>query len=128
MVLNTHLKLDESLSGDLDELRAGYAKIVLRTTQNMVADEQGLVHGGFVFSAADYAAMACVNHPNVVLAKSEVKFLAPVKLGETVILEANKAEENGNKISVEVIGKVEEKEVFKGTFFTATLDKHVLSL
>jgi acyl-coenzyme A thioesterase PaaI-like protein len=126
MVLNTHLKLDESLSGDLDELRLGYAKIILRTTQNMVADEQGLVHGGFVFSAADYAAMACVNHPNVVLAKSETKFLAPVKLGDEVVLEATKLEENGKRISVSVVGKVGEKEIFLGTFYTAVLDKHVL--
>jgi acyl-coenzyme A thioesterase PaaI-like protein len=128
MVLNTHLKLDESLNGDLDELRADYAKIILQTTEQMVADEEGLVHGGFVFSAADYAAMACVNHPNVVLAKSEVKFLAPVKLGETVVLEATKNSEDGNRISINVIGKVEEKDVFKGTFYTAVLDKHVLAI
>jgi O-acetylhomoserine/O-acetylserine sulfhydrylase-like pyridoxal-dependent enzyme len=32
--------------------------------------------------------MLAVNHPNVVLAKAETKFLAPVVVGETVGLEA----------------------------------------
>ena len=128
MVLNTHLELDESLNGDLVELREGFARIDLKTTQNMVADDRGLIHGGFLFCAADYAAMACVNHPNVVLAKSETKFIAPVKVGSDVCFEAKKLEENGTRVTIEVIGKVESKDVFKGIFYTAILKKHVFDM
>ena len=128
MLLKTHLKLDKNLNGEIVALEKDYAKIELTTTSNMVADEEGLVHGGFIFCAADFAAMASVNDPYVVLAKSETKFLAPVKVGMSVMFEGKVMENNGRKQSVEVVGKVEEKKVFVGTFYTAILEQHVLSL
>lgn len=128
MTLNTHLKLDSTLNGKAVELGEGYAKIELQTTDAMRADEEGLVHGGFCFCAADFAAMAAVNDPYVVLAKSETKFLAPVKVGDTVIFEGTVNENDGRKQVVSVIGKVGEKDVFTGTFYTAVLKQHVLSL
>ena len=71
--------------------------------------------------------MACVNDPYVVLAKSDTKFLAPIKLGQIVIYEAKMLESEGRKSTIEVIAIVEDKAVFKGTFSTVTLDKHILS-
>lgn len=126
VTLNTHLKLDSEINGKVIELREGYAKVEQQTKEFMVADEQGLVHGGFTFCAADYAAMAAVNDPYVVLGKSDAKFLTPVKLGDTVILEGTLLSNEGMKSSVEVIGTVNGKEVFKGIFTTFTLDKHIL--
>ena len=128
MELKTHLKLDNNLNGKLIELKDSYAKVKLDTIECMSADEEGLVHGGFVFCAADFAAMACINDPYVVLAKSSTKFLAPVKVGQSVILEATIKEQEGSKATVEVIAKVDNKDVFKGEFFTAVLKQHVLSL
>lgn len=127
MILNTHLQIDERMSGEVVLLKQGYAKVKLETIKEMVADSYGLIHGGFIFSAADYAAMATINDPNVVLAKSEVKFLAPTKLGDTVILEGSILSQEGKKASIEVVARVEEKEVFKGNFYTATLEKHILA-
>jgi acyl-coenzyme A thioesterase PaaI-like protein len=66
----------------------GNSQVELVTTAQMAADEQGLVHGGFIFGAADYAAMIAVNHPHVVLGASDVKFLKPVRVGETVMASA----------------------------------------
>ena len=74
----THLKINESLSGKIIELKNGYSKVVLETSINMRTDKSGLIHGGFIFSMADYAAMVAVNHPNVVLGGANVKFLKPV--------------------------------------------------
>ncbi|MCH9814257.1 MAG: thioesterase [Epsilonproteobacteria bacterium] len=128
MELNTHLKIDNTLNGEVIELKEGYAKIALKTTEVMVADAEGLVHGGFCFGAADFAAMAAVNDPFVVLAKSEVKFLAPVKVGEEVVFEGQVTENDGRKFTVSVTGCVGEKRVFTGTFYTAVLKQHVLSL
>ena len=125
MQLNTHLKLDNDINGKVVELKEGYAKVEQTTREFMVADEEGLVHGGFTFCAADYAAMSAVNDPNVVLAKSDAKFLAPIKLGDTVVLEANIIEQDGRKSTVEVIASVNDKPVFKGMFYTITLDKHI---
>ncbi len=128
MDLNTHLEIDNTLNGNVIKLHENYAKIELQTTTVMKADEQGLVHGGFVFGAADFTAMATVNDPYVVLAKSETKFLAPVKVGQSVIFEGNVTESDGRKFAVEVIGSVGAKKVFVGTFYAVVLDKHVLQL
>jgi len=126
MELNTHLKIDTSLNGEVLELSKGYAKIELKTTDIMRADEQGLVHGGFIFGAGDFTAMATVNDPFVVLAKSETKFLAPVKVGQNVVFEGNIIQSEGRKFTVEVVGFIDEKKVFVGTFYTVVLDVHVL--
>ena len=126
MTLNTHLKLDNSINGKVIELSKDYAKIEQTTKDFMVADEVGLIHGGFTFCAADFCAMAVVNDPNVVLAKSETKFLAPIKLGDTVVFEGKLLEKEGKKSTIEVIATVDETSVFKGTFYTVTLDKHIL--
>ncbi len=126
MKLNTHLKLDNTINGKVVELSENYAKIEQITKDFMVADEVGLVHGGFTFCAADFCAMAVVNDPNVVLAKSETKFLAPIKLGDTVIFEGKLVENQGKKSTIEVVATVDENTVFKGTFYTVTLDKHIL--
>jgi len=128
MDINTHLKIDNNISGECIELKKDYAKIKLTTKEFMCADSQGLIHGGFIFSSADYCAMLAVNNPNVVLAKSTTKFTAPVKLGDIVILESNIISSDGFKSEVEVIAKVEQKNIFKGTFFTATLKKHIFDV
>ncbi|HIP03348.1 MAG TPA: hypothetical protein EYH01_09250 [Campylobacterales bacterium] len=126
MKLKTHLKIDNNLNGNIITLKEGYVKIELKTTPIMRADEQGLIHGGFIFGAADFTAMATVNDPYVVLAKSETKFLAPVKVDESVIFEGNVIQSDGKKFTVEVVGHVSEKKIFVGTFYTVVLDKHVL--
>ncbi|MCD4757158.1 MAG: thioesterase [Arcobacteraceae bacterium] len=126
MKLNTHLKLDNTINGKVVELSENYAKIEQITKDFMVADEVGLIHGGFTFCAADFCAMAVVNDPNVVLAKSETKFLAPIKLGDIVIFEGKLVENQGKKSTIEVVATVDKNLVFKGTFYTVTLEKHIL--
>jgi acyl-coenzyme A thioesterase PaaI-like protein len=128
MKQNTHLNIDSSLNGEVVKLDKGYAKVKLTTTDIMRADKEGLVHGGFCFGAADFAAMVAVNDPFVVLAKSEVKFLAPVRVGEIVEFEARVIEDDGRKYSVKVVGIVADKEVFDGNFSAVVLKEHVLKL
>ena len=127
MQLNTHLNINTSLCGKVTKLQKNYVEVLLHTTQQMSADEQGLVHGGFVFGAADYAAMSAVNDPYVVLGSSSSKFLAPVKIGDTVLCKATVVSEKGKKKVVKVQAFVNEKLVFEGSFTTFVLEKHVLS-
>ena len=89
-------------------------KYFLHTTQQMSADSQGLVHGGFIFAAADYAAMSAVNDPYVVLGASSSKFVAPVKVGEAVLCQASVVNVKGKKRLVEVKAFVDGRLVFEG--------------
>ena len=126
MTLNTHLSIDNALCGKVTKLDLGYAEVLLHTTQQMSVDTQGLVHGGFVFSAADYAAMSAVNDPFVVLGSSSTKFIAPVKVGAVVCCKATVSISKGRKKVVMVEATVNDTLVFEGSFTTFVLDKHVL--
>jgi len=114
--LNTHERVNTVYSGEIVKLENGYAKIVLETKEVMRADEVGLVHGGFIFSAADFAAMASVNEPNVVLASCNCLFLAP------------EHQKEGRKRNVTVRGFVHDIKVFEGEFKTVVTERHVLRL
>ena len=126
MQLNTHLNINTSLCGKVTKLQENYAEVLLHTTQQMAADSQGLVHGGFIFGAADYAAMSAVNDPYVVLGASSSKFIAPVKVGDAVLCKASVVNSQGKKAEVEVEAFVNGKFVFEGSFTTFILSSHVL--
>src|SRR5256885_12684383 len=104
---NTHLAIDAELCGKPLELGDGSAVVALDTTARMTADEQGLVHGGFVFGLADYAAMLAVNHPNVVLGGAETRFLKPVRQGQRVVASARIETAEGKKRVVRVEASVD---------------------
>ena len=126
MKLKTHLNINNALCGKVTKLQENYAEVLLHTTQQMSADSQGLVHGGFIFGAADYVAMVAVNDPFVVLGSASSKFLAPVKVADIVLLKGSVVIEKGRKKEVRVEAFVNSKLVFEGTFTTFVLDKHVL--
>ncbi|RPH49607.1 MAG: PaaI family thioesterase [Desulfobacteraceae bacterium] len=127
MKIDTHNKIDRNLCGKPLETGEGFSRVELLLTENMAADESGLIHGGFVFGLADYAAMIAVNHPNVVLGSADVKFLKPLKKGDTVIAEARVENITGKKHTVRVTVENLKTKVFDGVFVCFVLEKHILS-
>ena len=117
MEVNTHEKADPRLLGTLVLLEKGTAVVELTATEEMAVDDRDLVHGGFTFGLADYAAMLAVNDPLVVLGSADVKFTAPVKVGESMVA-------RGVVEAVDV--SVGEKVVLKGTMACYVLQRHVL--
>ena len=126
--LKTHTKIKKYLSGDIVTLKENYAQVKLSCSREMAVDEMGLIHGGFTFSAADFAAMAAVNDPYVVLIGAVSKFLAPVKVGDVVIFEAYAKFEDARKREVDVVGSINDIKVFEGKFDAVILPEHVLKL
>jgi uncharacterized protein (TIGR00369 family) len=126
MDILTHEKIDPEFCGVPREVESGRSRVALQTTERMAVDASGLVHGGFVFGLADYAAMIAVNHPNVVLGGAEVRFLKPVKAGDALSAEAVVESRSGKKHVVPVTVRRGEDLVFEGTFTCFVLEKHVL--
>ncbi len=122
----THLQADPGLCGTLLALDEGSARVALHATGSMAVDAQGLVHGGFVFGLADYAAMLAVNDPNVVLGAAETRFLKPVRVGDRMIASAQTIDVKGRKREVRVEAAVNSEKVFEGTFTCFVLERHVL--
>ena len=126
MNIRTHAGIEPSLCGTPEEVGEGFSRVSLETTESMAADERGLVHGGFVFGLADYAAMLAVNDPNVVLGRSESRFLKPVVVGDVVTADAEILERSGIKRLVQVAVTREGERVFDGEFVCYVLERHVL--
>ncbi|NPA55366.1 MAG: PaaI family thioesterase [Epsilonproteobacteria bacterium] len=126
--LETHKEINQVFAGKLIEQKDHYAKVKLETREEMAVDSHGLIHGGFLFSAADFCAMATVNHPNVVLVTAKVKFLVPAKVGDVVYFESEMIFDDDKKQEISVIGRVNGIKIFEGLFGTVVLKKHVLKM
>jgi uncharacterized protein (TIGR00369 family) len=127
MEIRTHTKAQPRLLGTPVYIEENVrAEVELKTIQEMAVDDHGLVHGGFTFGLADYAAMLAINHPNVVLGASEVRFLAPVVVGDELVAVAEVLEDEGKRIKVEVVVSVNDKLVLKGVMTCHVLDHYVL--
>ena len=126
----THLSADDKLVGKVEVIDSGrYAEVTLTVHDSMTVDGKGLVHGGFTFGLADYAAMVAVNHPYVVLVSSNVKFLKPVVRGDRLLAKAQIVATEGEKRKVlcEVFNQNSER-VFEGEFLCAILNRHILEI
>ena len=127
MEIKTHQQISAELCGKPVELTAGFCRVKMLTLPQMQADAEGLVHGGFVFGMADYAAMLAVNHPYVVLGSAESKFLKPVRVGDELEAVAEVTSVSGRKNQVAVSVTRNGEAVMTGVLTCFTLDKHVLS-
>jgi uncharacterized protein (TIGR00369 family) len=126
----THILIAKNLVGEVKWIEGGKAsRVDLKMNDDMKADSRGLVHGGFTFGLADYAAMVAVNEPWVVLLSSTVKFLKPVTVGDQLTAEARitHAEGKKRKIWCEVCNQ-ERQKVFEGEFLCYVPNQHVLDL
>ncbi len=124
--IRTHSAIDPLWVGSPVELGDGRARVRLMTRPGMAADPRGLVHGGFVFGLADYAAMLAVNEETVVLAGSECRFLAPVVVGDPLDARAERISGEGKKQRIHVAVTCRGETVFEGDFFCVVPSVHVL--
>lgn len=128
VILKTHENINQDLCGEIEKLENGYVQLKLVTTHEMIVDSKYLIHSGFIFSAADFAAMAAVNERNVVLVASDCQFLSPVKFGDIVNFIAKVRHKEGRKRNIHVTGYVLDIKVFEGEFKTVVTERHVLKL
>ena len=126
MEQRTHNRIDARWCGSPLQLSPGAARVELELLSEMAADERGLVHGGFVFGLADYAAMLAVNHPHVVLGACEMRFLKPMAIGDTLVAEARLESEQGKKRFVRVEVRRGDESVATALCTCFVPDRHVL--
>jgi acyl-coenzyme A thioesterase PaaI-like protein len=122
----THERIARHLCGEPVDLGPGRARVALTAAPEMAADARGLVHGGFTFGLADYAAMLAVNEPTVVLASAQTKFLGPIVVGDRVEAEATVERTDGRKRWVKVVVRRGEVPMLEGEFLAVVPDKHLL--
>jgi len=129
MRIKTHMAATPGLLGTPLLIRDDDEAVVeLEAVKEMAVDDRGLIHGGFTFGLADFAAMLAVNHPYVVLAASQVRFLAPVKVGDVMRGRAEVVSREGGRREVAVEVQVGTEKVLTGTMTCYILERHVLDL
>ena len=127
MNIRTHAGIERTLCGTPVEISPGHAVVEMTTWAAMGADASGLVHGGFVFGLADYAAMLAVNEATVVLAGADVRFLRPARVGDRLRAEATVTAAAPPKYEVRCTVQGSGGPVFDGNFHCHVPKKHVLA-
>ncbi|TLD97462.1 PaaI family thioesterase [Helicobacter jaachi] len=117
-----------NIVGELVELYRHKAVVKFVPNERMIMDESKMIHAGFVFNSASYAAMAAINKKYSVLIASDVKFLAPIELGHEVIFKAEAIQSDTKKCEVKVEGYLLDIKIFDSIFHIAVFDKKIFKL
>ena len=102
---HSSINIKISLSGAVTQLEPNHAKTRFFATNDMIADGEGLIHNGFVFSAASYAAMAAVNETFSVVIGAKIHFFAPTRVNEAIEFDARSHFNESKKHEVRITGK-----------------------
>ena len=104
------------------EVGEGQATACLTVEPGMINGIE-VIHGGFVFALADYAFACAANSvlPRVATVDAQISFLAPARVGETLVAEATVSFNGGRRIIVDVTVRSDNRTValFRGTGRTA---------
>jgi acyl-CoA thioesterase len=81
-------RASKSLGMQLEEIRAGYARLAMLVTEHMT-NAQDLCHGGLIFTLADSSFGIASNSHNrrALAAGCTIEFLAPAQLGDRLVAE-----------------------------------------
>jgi phenylacetic acid degradation protein PaaD len=81
--------MSRAMGIELVAVSQGHVKVAMKVRADM-ANGHGICHGGIIFSLADSAfAFACNSHGiAMVAAGAQIEFLAPAKLGDTLVASA----------------------------------------
>ena len=93
------------------EVGEGQATACLTVEPGMINGIE-VIHGGFVFALADYAFACAANSVD-----AQISFLAPARVGETLVAEATVSFNGGRRIIVDVTVRSDHRTValFRGT-------------
>lgn len=97
-------------------------------SKQMISDETNLIHSGFIFNAANYAAMCLVNQQNALTIKADVQFLAPIEFEQEMLFLASIKQSNNKKYEILVKGTLLDIKVFEAIFHISIFDKQLFKL
>ena len=127
---NIELQACNSLKSELvgSIVKITYEEVITKfiPTKQMISDESNLIHSGFIFNAANYAAMCLVNQPNAITIGSE--FLAPVEFEQEMMFLATIKQSNNKKFEIIVRGTLLDIKIFEATFHIAVFEKQLFKL
>lgn len=126
--LKSSALINQNIVGFLEEIAPGEATVKLICTDDMVADQKGLIHTGFMFNSANYAALLAINEPNAITIVSKANFLLPAVLDDEIIFKAHAMQTESRKRVVRVDGFLRDNKIFEAEFSIVVMDRHILGM
>lgn len=120
--------MSPNVVGELVDLAKNKATVRFAPGDKMIMDDNKMIHAGFVFNSASFAAMAAINKKYSVLIAADVKFLAPIEPGHEVIFKAEALQNDIKKCEVKVEGFLLDIKIFDSIFHIAVFDKKIFKL
>ena len=117
--------MSREISGELLDLELGKSGIsMMKITEDMVFEKSKVAKGEFMFSQANSLALALIDAPMAVTGVANMKYKAPVYVGDKLIAKAELKHRRGNKFFVWVKIKNVTKEVFRAKFILVSLSNN----
>ena len=120
--------INTTICGNIIEIGENRAVLQLKITPELIADSEGLAHGGFIYSAGAYVAQAAINKKNTSIIGSKTSFFAPAKVGDVLTYEANAKFDNSKKREVLVTAMIRDISVFEATYQVLVTEEHILKM
>ena len=109
------------VSGELLELELGKSGIsLMNITEDMVFEKTKIAKGAYMFAQAN--SLALIDAPMAVTGVANIKYKAPVRVGDKLIAKAELKHKRGNKFFVWVKIKNVTEEVFRAKFILVSLE------
>ena len=98
---------------------------LLKVSDDMVFSKNHIAKGHFIFSQANSLALAVIDAPMAVTGVANIKYKAPVKVGEMLVAKAEVIRQRSNKFFVWVKTRNEVQEVFRAKFIMVSLAEEI---
>ena len=113
------------VSGELLDLELGKSGIsLLNVTEDMVFEKSRVAKGEYMFAQANSLALALIDAPMAITGVANIKYKAPVHVGDILVAKAELKHRRGNKFFVWVKIKNGTKEVFRAKFILVSLESN----
>ena len=115
----------KEVSGELIDLELGKSGIsLLNITEDMVFEKSRVAKGEYMFAQSNSLALALIDAPMAVTGVANMKYKAPVHVGDKLVAKAELKHRRGNKFFVWVKIKNGTKEVFRAKFILVSLESN----
>jgi acyl-coenzyme A thioesterase PaaI-like protein len=126
--ITVYSKANRETFGDVVEYSDNFAKLSFTTTKDMVIDESGMIHPGYIVSVAIYAAACAANDQLALPVETLSKFITPLEKGKVIEFKATASHSSTRTRDVRVVGKMGDVVVYEGDIKLVVVDKHPLSI
>ena len=117
--------ISSEVSGELLDLELGKSGIsLLNVTEDMVFEKSRVAKGEYMFAQANSLALALIDAPMAITGVANIKYKAPVHVGDKLVAKAELKHRRGNKFFVWVKIKNGTKEVFRAKFILVSLESN----